>query len=78
MTNTEKTRIINEIVQVIDKKNRRKNSRREVVDIYNTWANSSNYKIDDMYFLAWILSFIEDVLKMNSNIVREIAEEDII
>ena len=74
MNNTQKSEIIIEITEIINRKNKRKNSRREVVDVFNLWTTTYKRKIDDMNFLAWILSYIEDMLELDSDIVNEIVQ----
>ena len=76
MTNTDKSNIIIEITQIINRRNKRWNSKKDITNIFNAWTNSTKYKIKDIDkdFLVWILSYIEDLSKMDTDIIKELAE----
>ena len=75
MTNTDKSNIIIEITQIINRRNKRWNSKKDITNIFNAWTNSTKYKIKDIDkdFLVWILSYIEDLSKMDADVIKELA-----
>lgn len=76
MTNTEKSNIIMEVTEVVNRRNKIWNSKQDVANIYNAWSRTSKYKyrIKDMEFLSWLLFYIEDIITIDKDLLNEVVE----
>lgn len=61
--------MLNEIVKVTIRG--RENGETDNITLYNKWASTSSYKVDDLNLVVWLLDFIKDLFAVNTEMLKQ-------